>query len=263
MNKFILITTMLILSITCFGQEKETVSEQFHYIYLKPEDKIEQIKKENEVRQRTWQDDFNAMKAGLGDGQRVSDNVKIDVNTAVQQEDDEINLVVAVSYETISLVVDEADDYALGKYAVQHSNACKLMCKFLKTKMEGELAQFLKKGKRVDVRITGATDGTPIRSKIPYEGEYGDIVNKPIILNGDPFNMTVTKATGITTNGQLAFLRTQGVENYMKRMIETLKQTTNTFQCIAIENKEKGGGYRRVSVEITIHNAFQEDKPSN
>lgn len=262
MNKFILVTTMLVLSVACFGQEKETVSEQFHYIYLKPEDKIEQIKKENEVRQRTWQDEFNAMKAGLGDGQCVSDNVKIGVITEVQPEENEINLVMAVSYETLTLA-EEADDYALGKYAVQYSNACKLMCKFMKTKMEGDLAQFLKKGTRVDVKITGATDGTPIRSKMPYEGEYGDIVNKPIILNGEPFNMTVTKATGITTNGQLAFLRTQGVENYMKRMIEPLKQTTNTFQCIAIENKEKGGGYRRVSVEITIHNAFQEDKPSN
>ena len=66
----------------------------------------------------------------------------------------------------------------------------------------------------------------------------------------------MTQKTGVTTNGQLAFLRTQGVEDFLKNQVETLKHTENAFQEYAVENKEKGGGYRRVSVEMTIHGAF-------
>lgn len=258
MKRLLLTTVLISLSAMCFGQEVETVSERFHYRYLKKENTLEQIQKDNEERQRNWQEEFEAMKAGLDEGNRVSDNVKVTVTTDVQHP----NLVVSVAYETV-VVTESADDYALGKYAIQNSNACMLMCNFLKSKMENELAEYITECTKVDVRITGATDGTPIRSKIAYKGEYGDFTDKDIILNGNPYKMTVTQKTGITTNGQLAFLRTQGVEHFLKNEVETLKHTENTFQSFAVENEEKGGGYRRVSVEMTIHNAFPDVEPSN
>lgn len=256
MKKFLFMTMLISLSAICFGQEVETVSERFHYRYLKKENTLEQIQKDNVERQRSWQDEIEAMKAGLDEGGRVSDNVKVTVTTGVQHPD----LVVSVAYETV-VVTESADDYALGKYTIENSNACMLMCNFLKNKMENELAEYLKEGAKVDVRITGATDGTPIRSKIAYKGEYGDFTDKDIILNGNPCKMTVTQKTGITTNGQLAFLRTQGVEHFLKTEVEPLKHTDNTFQEFAVENKEKGGGYRRVSVEMTIHGAFADVEP--
>ncbi len=256
MKKFLFMTMLISLSAICFGQEVETVSERFHYRYLKKENTLEQIQKDNVERQRSWQEEIEAMKAGLDEGGRVSDNVKVTVTTGVQHPD----LVVSVAYETV-VVTESADDYALGKYTIENSNACMLMCNFLKNKMENELAEYLKEGAKVDVRITGATDGTPIRSKIAYKGEYGDFTDKDIILNGNPCKMTVTQKTGITTNGQLAFLRTQGVEHFLKTEVEPLKHTDNTFQEFAVENKEKGGGYRRVSVEMTIHGAFADVEP--
>ena len=73
--------------------------------------------------------------------------------------------------------------------------------------------------------------------------------------------MTVTQKTGVKTNGQLAFLRTQGVEDFLKNQVEPLKHTENNFQSFAVENKEKGGGYRRVSVEMTIRGAFAVVEP--
>ena len=256
MKKFLFMTMLISLSAICFGQEVETVSERFHYRYLKKENTLEQIQKDNVERQRSWQEEIEAMKAGLDEGGRVSDNVKVTVTTGVQH----LDLVVSVAYETV-VVTESADDYALGKYTIENSNACMLMCNFLKNKMENELAEYLKEGAKVDVRITGATDGTPIRSKIAYKGEYGDFTDKDIILNGNPCKMTVTQKTGITTNGQLAFLRTQGVEHFLKTEVEPLKHTDNTFQEFAVENKEKGGGYRRVSVEMTIHGAFADVEP--
>lgn len=59
---------------------------------------MEQIQKDNEERQRTWQEEFEAQKAQLDEGKRVSDNVKVNVQTDVKQLDNEINLVVTVSY---------------------------------------------------------------------------------------------------------------------------------------------------------------------
>ena len=251
MRKFLLATVLIFLSALSFGQEVETVSGRFHYQYLKKEKTKVQIQQDNEERQRNWQEELEQMREGL-----VSDNVKIEVQTDVQDD----NLVIAVAYETL-VVADAADDYALGKYTIQNSNACMLMCNFLKNKMENDLLEFLKQGTKVDVKITGATDGTPIRSKIAYLGEYGDFTDKAITLNGAPFKMTVTQKTGVTTNGQLAFLRTQGVEHFLKTEVEPLKHTENAFQSFAVENKEKGGGYRRVSVEMTIHGAFADVEP--
>ena len=261
MNRNLLLI-LLLLPVFVVAQKVETVSERFHYIYLKPETKIEQLQKDNEERQRNWQEEFEAMKAGLAESDRVSDNIKVEVQTDVQQNVDETNLIVAVSYETIRLAED-ADDYALGKYAIQNSNACSFMCSFLKGKLENDLAVYLKEGVKVDLKITGATDGTPIKSKIAYKGEYGDFTDKEIHLNGEPYAMTVTRKTGITTNGQLAFLRTQGVEHFLENEVTTLQHTQNQYQCHAVENVEKGGGYRRVSVEITIHGAFDDVEPSN
>ena len=258
MKRFLLIAILLSLSALCFGQTVETVSERFHYRYLKKEQTKEQIQKDNEERQRNWQEELAAMKANLDEGRKVSDNVKIEVQTDVRDN----NLVISVAYETL-VVADAADDYAVGKYTIQNSNACMLMCSFLKDKLENDLAEYLKEGTKVDVKVTGATDGTPIRSKIAYKGEYGDFTDKPITLNGAPYNMTVTQKTGVATNGQLAFLRTQGVEDFLKTQVEPLKRTENDFQSFAVENKEKGGGYRRVSVDMTIRGAFADVEPEN
>ena len=260
MRIFLLIATIVLLGLTGLGQEVqkvEAVSERFHYRYLKEEKpSIEQLQKDNEERQRNWQEEFEAMKASLDDADRISDNVRVTVTTDVQHP----NLIVSVAYETV-IMTDAADDYALGKYTIGDSKACTFMCNFLKSKMENELADYLKPDTKVDVKVTGATDGTPIRSKIDYKGEYGDFTDKDITLNGKPNKMTVTQKTGVTTNGQLAFLRTQGVEHFLKTSVEPLKHTQNTFQSIAVENKEKGGGYRRVSVEMTIHDAFANVEP--
>ncbi len=47
MQRFLLFTFLISLSALCFGQEVETVSERFHYQYLKKEQTKEQIQKDN------------------------------------------------------------------------------------------------------------------------------------------------------------------------------------------------------------------------
>ena len=67
MKKFLLATILISLSAMCFGQEVETVSERFHYRYLRKEQTKEQIQKDNEERQRNWQEELAAMKANLAE----------------------------------------------------------------------------------------------------------------------------------------------------------------------------------------------------
>ena len=190
---------LLFLGLTVFGQATDTVvtvSDRFHYQYLREEPSIDQLQRDNEERQRSWQEDFEAMKASLGDADRISDNVRVTVTTEVRYPD----LIVSVGYETV-VISDAADDYALGKYAIENSRACTFMCNFLKSKMENEMASYLRPGTEVLVKVTGATDGTPIRSRIEYRGEYGDFEGKDIILNGNPHRMTVTGARASPPTG--------------------------------------------------------------
>ena len=83
MNRLLLTALLISLSALSFGQEVETVSERFHYRYLKKEQTKEQIQKDNEERQRNWQEELETMKSNLAEGQRVSDNVKVTVSTDV------------------------------------------------------------------------------------------------------------------------------------------------------------------------------------
>ena len=70
MKRFLFLTCLVLLSVLCFGQTVETVSERFHYQYLKKEQTKEQIQQDNEERQRNWQEELEQMREGL-----ISDNV--------------------------------------------------------------------------------------------------------------------------------------------------------------------------------------------
>lgn len=69
MKKILLMTILIALFAMSFGQEVETVSERFHYRCMKKEQTKEQIQKDNEERQRNWQEELEAMKANLAEGQ--------------------------------------------------------------------------------------------------------------------------------------------------------------------------------------------------
>ena len=69
-------------------------------------------------------------------------------------------------------------------------------------------------------------------------------------------NITLTKESGITTNQQLAFARGLGLKTAMETQIETLKHTKNEYEYQVKVSDQKGGQYRRISVEVIIYDAF-------
>ncbi|MEG0796316.1 MAG: WD40 repeat domain-containing protein, partial [Odoribacter sp.] len=92
---------------------------------------------------------------------------------------------------------------------------------------------------------------------IKYSGLYGDFSGEPYYLNGNMDNISISYKTGISTNGQLAFLRTYGVRHFIEQEIPTLQKTTNVFEHYVFVAEARGNQFRRVSIEIVIHDAFR------
>jgi hypothetical protein len=70
--------------------------------------------------------------------------------------------------------------------------------------------------------------------------------------------MIVTKATGITENTQLAFVRAAGVKDYLSTHIATLQDTKNSYVFNVEVAEERGGEFRRIHIQFTIIDAFDQ-----
>ena len=121
---------------------------------------------------------------------------------------------------------------------------------------EYDFARYLKEGKKLKITISGTADGSPIIRTIPYTGVYGDFVDEPIYENGDLTAITVTKADGIKENRQLAFLRAEGVKNYLEENVSNLNKmdTDYTFKVDVAEGK--GSEFRRIKASFVFVDVF-------
>lgn len=201
----------------------------------------------------------------VGSGILMSVHPNVELDTAANGEQ-ELNLKLEFAYETkqqqdaMHLSYNQnTDDYPAGQYLPSTSKACKATLEFIREKLDGELRSYFNPGTKVTIKITGETDGSPIRSTIPYKGEFGSFEHQMIYLNNSIDDISVTKESGISRNAQLGFLRTQGVKQYLETYINSLQATNNTYQIFAVERQEKGSQYRKISVELTIHKAFNEE----
>lgn len=264
---------ILMITSHASAQRSEAVSAPFRLKVENKQELLRQLQDDNKKFQALWEQELALKRAALSEAQKVSEAIQIDVKptvalVAAEDGGQDMNLTVNFAYATRVQdpnsgvrfnATSKTDDYPPGAYNPSLSNACKLTLEFIKTKMETELTKYLIPGAKVTIKITGETDGSPIKSKLPYKGEFGDFTDRLVYLNGELSNISVTRETGITTNAQLAFLRTQGVEEFLRTYITPLHQTRNTYQIYAVENKEKGDEYRRISIEVIIHGAFNEE----
>ena len=69
-------------------------------------------------------------------------------------------------------------------------------------------------------------------------------------------NITVTKASGITSNEQLALMRAAGVKDYIEKNVTTLQNTDNQYEYHVEVAKERGGEFRKINVGFIIVDAF-------
>ncbi|GHT50807.1 hypothetical protein AGMMS49982_06840 [Bacteroidia bacterium] len=189
----------------------------------------------------------------------ITDKTEVAVNTEVLADvDAEGNKILNYQVKYNYITFANGEDYPPGGYDVLKSNAAMSLMTIVKQTLEGaDFAKYFEAGKRVKIAIVGSADGSPIRGKIAYDARYGNFEREPYYQNGELNSMTVTKATGITSNPQLAYIRTISVKDWISKNVTTLQQTRNDYQSHIEVAEEKGGAFRKVEVQFTIIDAFK------
>lgn len=191
----------------------------------------------------------------------ITENTQIDVKTEVVPGVDAegkkiLNYKVGYQYEVINKAFSAKEDFPSGGYNIERSNAAMSLMKIIKNAFEGDFSKYLAEGKQVKIIITGSADASPIRGRIAYNGQYGEYIDEPYYKDGNLDNITVTKASGITSNEQLALMRAAGVKNYIENNVTTLENTKNEYEYHVEVAKERGGEFRKINVEFLIMDAF-------
>ena len=190
----------------------------------------------------------------------ISDHTNISVNAEVIPDYDAngkkiMNYDVNFTYQ-VDPEFSTAEDFAPGKYRAEQSGAASAMLNIVKNAFEGDFANYVKAGKRLNVKISGTADATPIRNTIAYDGAYGDIENEPIHQGDIMSAMTVTKKDGIKTNEQLAFLRAYGVKEFLQNNVSGLNDMDTRYDYNIEVSEGKGSEFRRITVAFTFVDAF-------
>lgn len=190
----------------------------------------------------------------------ISDHTNITVDSRVVSDFDAngekiLNYVVKFSYE-VEPDFSVHEDFAPGKYHVEESGAAKSMLSIVKQAFENDLSQYVKDGKKLNVKIYGTADGSPIVRGIPYDGAYGDFDNEPVYQNGQLSGISVNTKDGIKQNEQLAFIRATGVKDYLEKNVDNLKNMKSDYNYYITVSEGKGGEFRRITTEFTFIDAF-------
>ncbi len=190
----------------------------------------------------------------------ISDHTNISVNSQIIPDYDAdgnkiLNYNVKFAYE-VEPDFTAVEDFAPGKYRAEQSGAASSMLKLVSQAMEGDLAQYLKQGKKLKVKISGTADATPIVSRIIYDGCYGDIVDEPVYDKDKISSVTIHPSDQITENQQLAFLRAYGVHNYLTDNIAKLADMQTDYRYDINVTEGKGSEFRRITVDFTFVDAF-------
>jgi hypothetical protein len=160
-----------------------------------------------------------------------------------------------MSYE-VQMGFSIEEDFGPGRFKVEESGAAMSMLRIIKQAFEGDLAQYVKEGRKLKVKVTGMADALPIARKIPYDGCYGEYRNEPVYKGKELSNITLTKEDGITKNEQLAMLRALGVSNYVNNNINGISKMNADYEYYIEISEEKGGEYRRINLEMIFIDAL-------
>ena len=190
----------------------------------------------------------------------ISDHTNITVDSRINPDYDAngnkiLNYQVKFSYE-VDPGFTATEDFAPGKYHAEQSGAAGAMLALVKEALEGDFAQYVKEGKKLNVTLSGTADATPIVSRIIYDGTYGDLVEIPVYQDGQIMPMTIMNKQQITQNEQLAFLRAYSVKDYLNKNIEALGGMNSSYRYDINVAQDKGREFRRITIEFNFIDAF-------
>jgi len=190
----------------------------------------------------------------------ISDHTHITVDSRVAPDYDAngekiLNYIVNFTYE-VEPSFSAIEDFGPGKYKIGESGAASSMLNIVKQAFESDFAQYIADGKKLVVNISGSADASPIVRGIPYDGCYGDFEEEPIRQNGELAGITVTKAGGIKTNEQLAFLRAISVKDYLEKNLPGLVKMNREYNYNIGVSNDKGSEFRRITAEFTFYDVY-------
>lgn len=190
----------------------------------------------------------------------ISDHTNISVNSNVESATDAdgnriYNYHVQYNYN-VDMSYSAKDDFGPGRYAIEESQAALAMLQIIKKAFEGDFSQYVKAGKKLHVKISGMADATPIVHNYNYKGEYGQFENALMYNRGELSTINITKGQKLTRNEELAFLRAQGVKQYVLDNIPAFTQMNAVCDTNIEVSEGAGSQYRRISVEFTFIDAF-------
>ncbi len=186
----------------------------------------------------------------------ISDHTNISVDSRVEPSYDAngkkiLNYIISFAYE-VEPGFSVQEDFGPGKYHVDESGAASAMLEIIKKAFEGDFAQYVKEGKKVNIKISGTADATPIIRGIKYDGIYGDFDNEIVFKDGQMTGISINQKDGITQNEQLALLRAYGVRDYITRNLPELQKMNADYQYHIGVAEGKGSEFRRITTEFTL-----------
>ena len=183
----------------------------------------------------------------------LTDNTTINVNARlVPTKDGKADYLIDYSYN-VKDGFSVKDDFAPGKYDADLSAASTAMLKIIDQSMNGDFAKYMVPGKGVTINYQGSADSKPVRRKIAYNGRYGDITNQAVDVNGKQETMTITKATGIGSNGELSLVRATSVRSAVMKSVPKLKDMKLDEKYGVTVSDKEGSEFRRVAVNFIFH----------
>ncbi len=247
-------------------EPKKNVEEEKREIAVKKaEDVTEDIKEDLKQELASTINDLRSK-------DQLSENTQVDVNAEVMPEvkkdgSVEYNMKVRYDVQVVSdfvkkLNIEHAtEDWPSGKFRLKDSQAALQTAGIIKNTVESKLEEYIVPGTEVTVKIIGGTDAAPFRNAAPYDNSFGEINGAECFINGAFGYVSVNQTDGISTNEQLAYLRTLDIKDFMQHHIGPFRVARVNYEHFAEVAEEVGAQYRRVAVEITIHNAFQKQYP--
>ncbi len=235
------------------AQTEHQYNDDIHAFILK------RLRQTTLQREKQMNKQIQQMLINLPNAEKLYDETFVRITTAVQEDTTEdgkpeINFVYNISYNCHHFEGTE-DDYPSAAYLWNTSNSCRAICNLTKTMIDEEMNDIFAPGRKTTITITSTTDAAEI-THIDYKGEYGDFRYMPAVFNDENVRISIDQKDGITTNAQLAYARARSVTSYIEENINSLKRTENEFRYVTRCFDMTGPHYRRSSLQIVVHGAF-------
>lgn len=235
------------------AQTEHQYNDDIHSFILK------RLRQTTMQREKKMNKQIQQMLVNLPNAEKLYDETFVRITTQVVEDtteegSPEINFVYNISYNCHHFEGTE-DDYPSGAYLWSTSNSCRAICNLTKSMIESELSDIFTAGRTTTITITSTTDAAEIQH-IDYKGEFGDLRYMPAVFNDENVRISVDQKDGITTNAQLAYLRARSVQSFLDEQVGVLKRSQNEYRFVTRCFDMTGPHYRRSSLQIVVHGAF-------